>query len=81
MDELRTTTEVMEALGGYKEVAFITGRTPKATSNWHRFESFPPDTYIVMTQALKDLGQEAPMSLWRMKEPTVVSEGQTEAAE
>jgi hypothetical protein len=63
---LTTTAAVMDALGGTKAVAELTGREYGAAHNWRAFETFPPDTYLVMTIALRDRGKKAPASLWRM---------------
>ena len=65
---LATTSEVILALGGVKAVAELTGRTYDAAWNWNKFETFPSDTYLVMTGALRERGIEAPPSLWRMVE-------------
>lgn len=67
MEELSTTSEVMDALGGYLAVAEITQSKPKAASNWSRFETFPSNTYLAMTEALLAKGKTAPASLWGMK--------------
>lgn len=69
MDILHTTSEVIDALGGYHAVAEITGRNPKAAENWRRFDSFPPNTYLAMTRALRAIGKDAPPELWRMNLP------------
>ena len=64
---LTTTDEVMDALGGTGAVAVLTGRTSPAASNWRGFDTFPANTYVVMTEALRALGKTAPDSLWGMK--------------
>jgi hypothetical protein len=68
METLKTTSEVMDALGGNLAVAEITGSKPKAVSNWRRFETFPSKTYLAMTNALLAKGKQAPASLWKMEE-------------
>lgn len=80
VEQLNTTTEVIEKLGGSAEVAKITGRKPNAVSNWHSFSHFPPDTYLVMTAALRVRGYEAPNSLWRMVGPAPQTESPEAAA-
>ncbi len=65
---LTDTTAVIEALGGTEAVGRLTGRKYSAAFNWRSFETFPPDTFLVMTKALHDRGMEAPPSLWRMVE-------------
>lgn len=68
-DEILTTTaEVVSALGGYAAVAKLTKRKPSAASNWQSFQTFPPDTFLVMQGELKNRGKSAPDSLWRMVE-------------
>lgn len=69
MDELRTTSEVMDALGGNQPVADLTGSTNKAVSNWRGFEKFPSNTYVAMIAGLRAIGKTAPDSLWGMKQP------------
>ncbi len=68
MTQLTSTTAVIEALGGTDAVARLTGRKYSAAFNWRSFETFPPDTFLVMAKALRDGGFEAPPSLWRMVE-------------
>lgn len=69
MDELRTTMDVIVALGGNQPVADLTDSTNKAVSNWRGFETFPSNTYVAMTKALRSIGKTAPASLWGMKVP------------
>jgi hypothetical protein len=64
--ELTSTVSVFEALGGTQVVADLTGRTYKAAFNWRSFKTFPSDTYIVLTTALREAGYAAPDSLWGM---------------
>lgn len=66
---LETADAVMTALGENPGVAELTGAKPSAISMWRKAESFPPNTYVVMTEALRALGKAAPDSLWRMKAP------------
>ena len=77
MEELTTTSEVMDALGGNTVVAELTGSKIKAVWNWRGFETFPSNTYVAMTNALLAKGKTAPDSLWGMKLPT--SEPEREA--
>lgn len=67
MEVLKTTAEVVDALGGYLAVAEITGSKPKAVSNWPRFNTFPAKTYVALTEALLAKGKTAPATLWGMK--------------
>lgn len=69
MEELSTTSQVLDALGGNGAVAEITGSTTKAVWNWRGFNTFPSNTYVAMTEALLAKGKTAPASLWGMKQP------------
>lgn len=69
MEELSTTSEVMDALGGNAAVAELTGSTSKAVWNWRGFETFPSNTYVAMIGALRARDKTAPASLWGMKMP------------
>ena len=68
MVELRSTSEVMDVLGGNGAVAEMTGRTAKAVSNWRKFSSFPSNTFVILKSALALKGQIAPDALWSMTE-------------
>ena len=63
---LETAKEVFDTLGGLKAVAELTGHSYEAVSKWSEFKRFPPDTYVILTGALRERGKEAPPSLWRM---------------
>jgi hypothetical protein len=69
MQELSTTSEVMDALGGNASVVAITSSNPKAVWNWRVSKTFPANTYVAMTEALRAIGKTAPASLWGMREP------------
>lgn len=78
MRQLRSPQEVIEALGGLKAVAAMTGRSYSSASRWQASAAkFPPSTYVVLQQALVAGGMTAPASLWGMQVPT---SKQTEAA-
>lgn len=64
MTTLRTTIEIIEQLGGTAEVARLTGKRPQHVSLWKKQNRFPPDTYLVMSQALEARGHRASVSLW-----------------
>lgn len=66
MQELGTTKDVMDALGGTAEVAKLTKRTYNAAHNWRAFSTFPSNTYVAMNGALDEKGLRAPASLWGM---------------
>ena len=68
MQTLSHTGQVIDALGGTAKVAKITSRKPQAVSNWRSREAFPPETFLILTAALRDKGLSAPSSLWRMPE-------------
>jgi hypothetical protein len=68
-EQLKTTSEVMDALGGNAAVAELTGSKIKAVWNWRGFETFPSNTYVAMTDALLQKGLSAPATLWGMKLP------------
>ena len=63
---LTTTGAVVDALGGNSAVVRLTGSSPTAVSNWRQFNSFPSKTYLVLNDALREIGKEAPASLWGM---------------
>jgi len=69
MEQLTTTSEVLDALGGNAAVAELTSSTGKAVWNWRGFETFPSNTYVAMIEALRAKGKTAPASLWGMKMP------------
>lgn len=73
MEELSTTSDVMDALGGNQAVAELTESKPTAVSNWRGFKTFPSKTYVVLTEALLAKGKTAPASLWGMKMPAEAS--------
>lgn len=66
MEQIHTTTEVIEALGGTSAVAALTGRTYAAAFNWRSAVKFPANTYIALSRALEDKNLKAPTSLWGM---------------
>ena len=66
-DTLRSTEQVIEALGGYHAVIKMTGATPQVVSNWKKFKTFPSNTYTLMQRQLARVGKQAPDSLWGMR--------------
>jgi len=69
LENLDTFSEVMEALGGNQGVGDLTGAKPSTLSMWRKANSFPSNTYVVITDALRAIGKTAPASLWGMKQP------------
>lgn len=63
---LRTTAQVIAALGGKHAVADLTGRSWSAVWNWEDRKAFPPNTYAILKGALQAEGLVAPDSLWGM---------------
>lgn len=64
MDTLKSTSDVIEALGGIHAVAKLVGaRTPTVVNNWRR-RGFPARFYPKMNHALASAGLTAPSKLW-----------------
>jgi hypothetical protein len=61
---LTTCTEIIEALGGTAAVSRLTRRQMAQVARWKRWGKFPPQTYLLMTQALAAGGLTAPPELW-----------------
>lgn len=70
LEILDTTEQVIDELGGNGPVAEITLSKPNAVSNWRNFKTFPSNTFVAMTDALRARGKSAPASLWGMKLPS-----------
>ena len=70
LEILETTTDVIDALGGNRPVAELTGRTAPAVSNWRKFGVFPANTFVILADALEKRGKSAPSALWGMKSPS-----------
>jgi hypothetical protein len=64
---LQTADQVFEALGGNVGVQAVTCSKPTQVSNWRKFGAFPSNTYVAMTEALRERGKTAPPALWRMR--------------
>ena len=67
IESLTTASDVIDALDGTTAVARIAGRKPQHVTNWRASGRFPPNTYLVITEALREKGKSAPASLWGMK--------------
>lgn len=66
MEELTDARTVVEKLGGIRAVAELTQRKYSAAANWPSFNKFPPNTFLVMREALRERHCTAPASLWGM---------------
>lgn len=69
LEILESTADVMDALGGNAAVQTLTAGKPSAVANWRVAKTFPSNTYVAMTEALRALGKSAPPSLWGMRQP------------
>jgi hypothetical protein len=65
---LNTASEIIETLGGVKAVSQLTGSTYAAVWNWKAFQKFPPRTFVILNDALRKQGHDAPARLWGMTE-------------
>lgn len=66
---LRSTLEVMEALGGAIAVSPLVGARYKTVWPWSEAPTFPSRYFLVMTFALHKKGLTAPPELWGMVTP------------
>lgn len=64
---LRTTSDVINALGGIAALAQLTGVSNPGVYNWRAGRQFPADTYLLIKAELKALGHDAPDHLWPMR--------------
>ena len=68
MENIQTTTEIIDLLGGNHAVAALTTASAKAVSNWRAAGTFPSNTYLVIKSELLRHGITAPDHLWSMRE-------------
>ena len=68
-EQLHTVADVFTALGENPGIEALTGSKSSAVSMWRKAERFPSNTYLIITDALRDIGKTAPASLWGMKQP------------
>lgn len=66
MKKAKTIAAVYTALGENAGVERLTGASPQSVSNWRADGVFPPYWYVVMIDALRKKGVEAPPRLWQM---------------
>lgn len=64
LNELTTTRDVLDALGGISAVAKLLGKRYTAVHNWAAYGAFPASTFVVLTAALKRAGYVASPTLW-----------------
>lgn len=64
MKTLRTASQVIDALGGTGKVAALTRRRDSQIARCRRENHFPPQTFLLMMQALAVYGCTAPAKLW-----------------
>jgi hypothetical protein len=64
---LKTTSEVIDALGGTAKTSNLMGVSMQAVSNWRGMMQFPSHTYLPLMALLRERGIEVPDSLWRMR--------------
>jgi len=65
---LQTTGQVIDALGGNKKVAQMTGSTTNSVSGWRKGK-FPAATYVALRIVLAKKKLAAPDTLWSMRKP------------
>jgi hypothetical protein len=74
LENLETLADVFAALGKNSGVESITGCKPNTVSMWKSAGVFPSNTYVVLTEALRERGKTAPASLWSMRVPAEASQ-------
>lgn len=79
MAKLKSTSSVIEALGGRVTVAALFGVGPTAVDHWEGGK-FPARTYIGMISELYKRGHDAPAELWNFK-PVLPSRRKAKANE
>lgn len=63
-----TVKQVIDKLGGNREVAELLGVTPPAVSNWKAFGRFPERLHFRLYKICQDRGIELPESLFSRRE-------------
>lgn len=64
--QIKRADEVIEILGGTKEVALLFSVGRNTVSQW-KSRGLPRETYVVMQKALARKGFCAPAALWNMR--------------
>ncbi len=67
--QLRTVSDVIDALGGTKATASLLGRSMQAVTNWRAQGRFPAKTFLVLSRALEKQHASAPAALWGLDDP------------
>ena len=67
MKTLRSTADIIDALGGIETVAELTGTSVNGVYNWRAGKQFPADTYLLIKEYLKVINATAPDHLWPMR--------------
>lgn len=67
--ELTSAAAVIDELGGNQVVGELTQRKAKTVWYWRDTGTFPANTYLTITAALREKGKTAPANLWSMKIP------------
>lgn len=65
---LKTTVDVIDALGGNIAISRVLGVHHKAVGNWRYSGEFPANSYLVLQGLLREQGFTAPNQLWAMKQ-------------
>ena len=72
---LNTVEDVISALGGLGATQKLTqAASYQVVQNWRMREQFPANLYVVMTEALRELGYTAPERLWGQKSAGTLTE-------
>ncbi len=74
MEPLRTTSAVIDALGGTAAVARLTGRTMQAVSNWRDRGLFTAAAYEPISRALEEIGRAADPRVWKSLPPSALDQ-------
>lgn len=70
MVRLKTSSDVIDALGGTAATARFTGRKDQHVSNWRATGRLPADTFLIISKELERKSLKASPSLWGIKELT-----------
>jgi hypothetical protein len=73
MQQLSSSKDVVDALGGIAAVAAMTGRGYSAIAMWRMSGVMPANTYVLLKKELRSRGLSAPDSLWGMTEKETTS--------